>query len=136
MHNRLLSFINKYSIINNKQHGFCKGKSTHTAITEFTKRVYKALDEKEMSIGIFLDLSKAFDLVDHDILLSKMERMGIRGVTLRWFQTYLENRKQEVEITYRCKKLTETLIAYCKRDPSAMASHKVLFWDQCCFCYT
>ncbi|PNF26089.1 hypothetical protein B7P43_G04923 [Cryptotermes secundus] len=103
MHRRLLSFINKYSIINNKQHGFCKGKSTHTAITEFTKMVYKALDEKEASIGLFLDLSKAFDLVDHDILLRKMARMGIRGVTLRWFQTYLKNREQEVEITYRCK---------------------------------
>ena len=47
MHRRLLSFINKYSIINNKQHGFCKGKSTHTAITEFTKMVYKALDKKK-----------------------------------------------------------------------------------------
>jgi hypothetical protein len=53
MHNRLFSFINKYSIINNKQHGFCKGKSTHTAISEFTKRVYKALDEKESNRNIF-----------------------------------------------------------------------------------
>jgi hypothetical protein len=61
MHKRLLSFINKHGIINNKQHGFCKGKSTHTAIMEFTKRVYKLLDEKEMSIGLFMDLSKAFD---------------------------------------------------------------------------
>ncbi|PNF19881.1 hypothetical protein B7P43_G12295 [Cryptotermes secundus] len=103
MHNRLLSFINKYSIINNKQHGFCKGKPIHTEITEFTKRVYKALDEKETSIGIFLDFSKAFNPADHDILLSKMERMGIRGVTLRWFQPYLENKEQAVEITYRCK---------------------------------
>jgi hypothetical protein len=58
MHNRLFSFINKYNIINNKQHGFCKGKSTHTAISEFTKRVYKPLNEEERNIGIFLDLSK------------------------------------------------------------------------------
>jgi hypothetical protein len=64
MHKRLLSFLNEHSIINNKQHGFCKGKSTHTAITEFTKKVYKSLDEKKISIGLFLDLSKEFDLVD------------------------------------------------------------------------
>jgi hypothetical protein len=69
MHKRLLSFLKNHSIISNKQHGFCKGKSTHIAITEFTKRVYKSLDEKEISIGLFPDLSKEFDLVDHDILL-------------------------------------------------------------------
>jgi hypothetical protein len=68
-----------------------------------TTYTHSTLDEKETSIGLFLDLSKAFDLVDHDILLRKMARMGIQGVTLRWFQTYLENREQEVEITYRCK---------------------------------
>jgi hypothetical protein len=50
---------------------------------------------------IFLDLSKAFDLVSHDILLRKMERMGIRGVALKWFQSYLENREQKTELTHR-----------------------------------
>jgi hypothetical protein len=74
---RLVSFLNN--------HGFCKGKSTSTAIADFIERVHKSLDEREISIGIFLDLSKAFDLVSHDILLWKMERMGIRGVALKWF---------------------------------------------------
>jgi hypothetical protein len=101
---RLLSFLNKYSIISTKQHGFWKGRSTNTAIADFIEKVYKSLDEREISIGIFLDLSKAFDLVDH-ILLRKMSRMGIRRVALKWFQSYLENREQRVEITYRC---TET----------------------------
>jgi hypothetical protein len=67
MHERLSSFLNKFSIINNKQHVFCKGKSKNTAIAEFIKRVYKSLDEREISIGLFLDLSKEFDLVDLDI---------------------------------------------------------------------
>jgi hypothetical protein len=49
------------------------------------------LDGREISTGIFLDLSKAFDLVNHDILLRKMTRMGISGVALKWFQLYLEN---------------------------------------------
>jgi hypothetical protein len=99
---RLLSFLNKYSIISTKQHGFWKGRSTNTAIADLIEKVYKSLDEKEISIGVFLDLSKAFDLVDHDILLRKMSRMGIRGIALKWFQSYLENREQRVEITYRC----------------------------------
>ncbi|PNF35448.1 hypothetical protein B7P43_G04120 [Cryptotermes secundus] len=99
---RLLSFLNKYGIISTKQHGFWKGRSTNTAIADFIEKVYKSLDEREISIGIFLDLSKAFDLVDHDILLRKMSRMGIRGVALKWFQSYLENREQRVEIAYRC----------------------------------
>ncbi|PNF39304.1 hypothetical protein B7P43_G16557 [Cryptotermes secundus] len=103
MHKRLLSFLNNHSLISNKQHGFCKGKTTKTAIAEFIEGVYKSLDEKEVSIGLFLDLSKAFDLVNHDILLRKMTRMGIRGVALKWFQTYLERREQKVEITYRCR---------------------------------
>jgi hypothetical protein len=98
-----LSFLNNHSIINNKQHGFCKGKTTKTAIAEFIEGVYKSLDEREISIGLFLDLSKAFDLVNHDILLTKMARMGIRGIALKWFQTYLEKREQKVEITYRCR---------------------------------
>jgi hypothetical protein len=62
---------------------------------------------KEISIGIFLDLSKASDLVNHDILLRKITRMGIRGVALKWFQSYLENREQIVELVYRCRKTNE-----------------------------
>jgi hypothetical protein len=67
MHKRLLSFLKNHSIISNKQNVFCRGKLTNTAIAEFTKRFYKSLDEKKLSIGLFLDLSKAFNLVDHDI---------------------------------------------------------------------
>jgi hypothetical protein len=89
MHKRLLSLSNNYSVINNKQHGSCEGKTTKTAIVDFIERVYKSLDK---SIGLFLDLSKAFDLVNHDILLRKMARMGIPGVALKWFQTYIEKK--------------------------------------------
>jgi hypothetical protein len=63
------------------------------------------MDEKEIMLGLW----KAFDLVDHDILLRKMGRMGIRGVTLNWFQTYLESREQEVAITSRCKETSNTI---------------------------
>jgi hypothetical protein len=109
MHKRLLSFLNNSNIINNKQHGFCKGKLTNTAIAEFIERVYESMDEREISVGLFLDLSKACDLVDHDILLRKMAGMGIQGVAQKWFQSYLENREQKVEITYRCRETNEII---------------------------
>lgn len=78
------------------------GKSTNTDITEFLKYVYDSVDRKETrpTIALFLDLSKAFDIIDHDILLKKLQACGIRGNALNWFKSYLENRKQVVEITY------------------------------------
>jgi hypothetical protein len=104
-----MSFLNNFSIINNKQHGFLKGKSTNTAIAEFINTVYTSLDDREISIRLFLDLSKAFHLVDHDVLLRKMSEMGIGGIALKWFQSYLNNREQRVVITYRCKETNKTI---------------------------
>ena len=63
MPNRIIAYLNKYNIIVNMQHGFLKGKSTNTAIVNFIKYVYNFIDNKERSIGLFLDFSKAFDLV-------------------------------------------------------------------------
>jgi hypothetical protein len=76
MHKRLLSFLSNCNVSSNKQHGFCKGKATNTAITRFIARVYKSLDDRKISIGLFLDLSQACDLVDHHILLRKMTLLG------------------------------------------------------------
>ena len=100
MHNRLVSFLTFHKIIVDNQHGFRKGKSTNTAIINFLERVYESIDKKEIGIGLFLDLSKAFDLVDHTILLEKLRIIGIRGVAHSWFTSYLNNRIQRVEITH------------------------------------
>lgn len=98
MYNRLLAFLNKFKFFNNFQHGFRKSKSTTTALVNFVDGVLNALDGQESVCGLFLDLSKAFDTLNHTCLLMKLERIGIRGASLNWFASYLENRKQKVRM--------------------------------------
>ena len=96
MCSRLETFLDDKSIIIDNQHGFRKLCSTSSAIIKLTDHVLKAFDEQKFTIGLFLDFSKAFDTVNHHILLRKMQHYGIRGIALRLFQSYLYNRKQMV----------------------------------------
>jgi Reverse transcriptase (RNA-dependent DNA polymerase) len=96
---RLLSFLKEFKILADFQHGFQKSKSTETAIFELIDSFLKSIDEKSKTAGIFLDLSKAFDMVDHEILLSKLNTYGIRGTCYKWLQSFLKNRKQKVQLT-------------------------------------
>ena len=95
---RLISFLDKLSIISPHQYGFTKGRSTQDALIAFTDHVYEALDNKQSSISVFVDYSKAFDTVDHAILLAKLEKYGIRGLPQKIFLSYLTNRTQQVKI--------------------------------------
>ena len=92
----LRQFCNEGSIISDSQFGFTKGKSTEDALLLFVGEVTKALDDNQFTIGCFLDLSKAFDTVDHKILLAKLNHYGVRNVNYKWFLTYLQFRKQYV----------------------------------------
>lgn len=98
MKDRLLTFLDSHNLLSNDQHGFTVGKSTNTAISSFLKLVHGALDNRDKVTGIFLDLTKAFDTVDYDLLLSKLEKLGIRGISLKWFETYLKGRNQYVSL--------------------------------------
>ena len=73
-----------------------KNHSTINAVTELVSHVIKAMNRKENTISVFLDLSKGFDTVNHNILLRKLEFYGIRGIALQWFKNYLTGRKQYV----------------------------------------
>ena len=98
MYNRLLSFIKIHDILYHHQYGFQTGKSTELAINSLLGNVINAFEEKKKNICIFLDFAKAFDTVNHQILLKKLHYYGIRGHSLKWFESYLSERKQCVNI--------------------------------------
>ena len=96
MHSRLMNFLEKFNILSQNQYGFQKNTSTTDALLQFMSEAHKSLDRKETLISVFLDFSKAFDTVNHTLLLQKLEHMGIRGTSLKWFESYLTNRTQVV----------------------------------------
>ena len=98
MHQRLFRFLEVCEVLFCMQFGFRTGHSTDHALISLTETIKASLDKKRFGCGIFIDLQKAFDTVNHDILLKKLEHYGIRGTALNWFKSYLSNRKQFVSI--------------------------------------
>ena len=98
MYNRLNQFFQKHNIFYKYQFGFRKNHATANALTEVIDYIYKSLDEGNYVFGIYIDLKKASDTVQHKILLHKLQYYGIRGLAFHWFETYLSKRKQFVVI--------------------------------------
>ena len=98
IYNRLIYFINRYNILLKNQYGFRQGHSTSTAILNLINNINKAIDNKEYAITVFIDLTKAFDVIDHSILLYKLNHYGIRGKPLQLLLSYLTDRKQLTSI--------------------------------------
>ena len=95
---QLANYLEKHEILYEFQFGSRKGHSTSQAIAEIADNLRKVIDDNLYSYGVFLDFSKAFDTVNHTILLQKMERYEIRGVPLQFFASYLTNRQQYVQM--------------------------------------
>ena len=94
--NRFMNFLNSNNLLYLRQYGFRKNMSTSMAIMELVENITTAMDNGKFTIGVFIDLKKAFDTVDHSILVTKLDHYGIRGVAKQWLSSYLENRKQYV----------------------------------------
>ena len=96
MYNRIYSHVQANQLLYNKQFGFQKECSTEYTILQLTKEILDSFEANQFTLGVFVDLSKAFDTVNHKILLTKLTYFGIEGTYLKWFKSYLENRKQFV----------------------------------------
>ena len=97
IYKRTYSFLENQEILFSSQYGFRNGHSTIQAATELITDILNGFESKEYSIGVFLDLSKAFDTIDHTMLLKKLEFYGIRGLAHKWFTNYLKDRQQYVD---------------------------------------
>ena len=98
MNKRLYTFLNKNNLIFNLQFIFRQQYSTSHALIKIIENIRKALDDGNIGCGVFVDLQKAFDTVDHQILLAKLNHYGIHGVSDDWFKSYLSNCNQYVSI--------------------------------------
>lgn len=95
---RVSSFLNDQKVIYDHQFGFRSGSSTWTAASELVDDIYRAIDTSNIAAVLFLDLKKAFDTIDHGVLLRKLEYYGIRGVANALFRSYLAGRTQYVSV--------------------------------------
>ena len=133
------------------QFGFRRKRSTVSALTNFTDEILHNMEKGKFCGAVFLDLRKAFDTVDHEILLTKLSKVGINPSTLQWFQSYLSNRKQRTSCG---NELSDSLpitvgvpqgsilgpllfIIYIDNLPTAVTYYKMLLYadDTVIYCY-
>ena len=108
LYSRLINYIDKFQLLYKYQYGFRKNHSTDHALIELVDQIRFSIDNNQMTCGIFVDLSKAFDTVNHQILLGKLEHYGIRGKALELFKSYLSERKQYVQVN-NCNSQTRSI---------------------------
>ena len=94
VHKRIYAYLTEYNILENRQGRFRPGHSTAKTCAYFTEDLYTAINNKEITIAVFIDAMKAFDTVNRQILLKKLKKNGIRGTLLKWLQNYLSDRNQ------------------------------------------
>ena len=96
MYNRLYNHWVSRGLLYEKRFGFQRNNSTEHAIFQLTRDITDSFEKGEYTLGVFIDLLKAFDTVDHQILIKKLQYYGIGGTALKWFKSYICNRKQHI----------------------------------------
>ena len=94
VYNRTVKFLDQNNILGRYQYGFRSNYSTSMALTDIANKIVDTFEENSFLIGVFVDLSKAFDTINHNIMLAKLQYYGFRGVAYSWFNSYLSNRYQ------------------------------------------
>ena len=107
MYNRLYKYLTTEKLLYSKQFGFQTGLSTEHAIVKLVDQIYKSFEKDHYTLGAFMDFLKAFDTVDHTILIRKLEMYGIKGINIAWFRSYLTNRVQYISLTHDLETDTE-----------------------------
>ena len=108
VHNQINDALAVLGALSDKQSGFRKGHSTTTCLIEFLDGVYHNMEEGNLTGVLFLDLRKAFDTVDHHILLCKLESIGLGQGFIQWSENYLTNRCQSTKISHVISDLSYT----------------------------
>ena len=125
--NKVMSYLNNSNLLFTHQSAYRRHHSTETAVTKVYSDILGAADDGKLSLLILLDLSAAFDLVDHSILLKRLKSTyGSDGLTLEWFKNYLSDKSFNV----RCSGTNRISLTL------QWVFHKDLFLDHCCFFYT
>ena len=96
MYNKFYNHLDSKGVLYEKQFGFQRNNSTEHAILQLIRDITTSFEKEKYTLGVFIDLSKAFDTVDHQILIKKLQYYGIDGTALEWFKSYLSNRKQYI----------------------------------------
>ena len=108
---KLQNFLTKNNLLNYSQYGFRHNRSTSFALIKLNEEITSLLDRKMTTISMFIDLKKAFDTIDHNILIKKAENMGLRCIVINWLRSYLKNRKQYVELRNNKSSLRDVVCA-------------------------
>ena len=125
---QFLAFLTEHDLLSDYQSGFRKKHTTETAIVYLTDYILEHMDRQMTTGAVFIDLKKAFDLVDHECLLFKLEHHGVRGSSVQWTGsgTILPNKLKECNL-----EMTSP-----QHEPSVLASLRVQFWGLCFLFYT
>ena len=111
MNNHLQKYLKDQNILYDKQFGFLAGHSTDHAVAQLVDQIYEAFEKNEYTLGLFIDLSKAFDTVDHSVLLRKLELYGITDRNYAWIKSNLSNHLQYIQVDENCR--TEYCVVKC-----------------------
>ena len=92
-----MEFLKVNNVLQQHQYGFRKEYSTKLSVVNLCNAILKSVDEGKITLGVFIDFQKAFDTINHDILIRKLSHYGICGIALKWFADYLSDRFQFIK---------------------------------------